>query len=92
MSILSGSKKLKKKKTSTAHGTNSPTWNEALVFSVHRDKLRSLGMEVSAYHDNKLGTDECIGRVRLPPDSQDGIQCQELLTEKTMSARWYSLS
>ncbi|CAG5121870.1 unnamed protein product [Candidula unifasciata] len=89
--ISSGTKKLKKKKTSTAHGTNSPTWNEALVFSVHREKLKNIAMEVAAYHDNKLGSDECIGRVRLPPDSEDGIHCQELLTEKSMPARWYSL-
>ncbi|KAI8750634.1 synaptotagmin protein 5 isoform X2, partial [Biomphalaria glabrata] len=90
--LTSGSKKLKKKKTSTAHGTNSPTWNEALVFSVHRENLKNIGLEVSAYHDNKIGVDECIGRVRLPPDSEDGVHCQELLKEKSMPARWYSLS
>ncbi|BFZ20827.1 hypothetical protein BsWGS_23866 [Bradybaena similaris] len=90
--ITSGNKKLKKKKTSTAHSTNSPIWNEALVFSVHRESLKNMGLEVSAYHDNKLGIDECIGRIRLPANSEDGIYCQELLKEKSMPARWYNLT
>ncbi|XP_012939755.1 synaptotagmin-9 [Aplysia californica] len=90
--ITSGSKKVKKKKTSTAHGTNSPTWNEALVFSVHRESLRNISLEVSAYHDNKIGVDEVIGRIRLSQDSEDGLRCQELLRENSTAARWYSLS
>ncbi|XP_059157679.1 synaptotagmin-1-like, partial [Physella acuta] len=90
--LTSGSKKIKKKKTSTSHGTNSPTWNEALVFSVHRENLKNIGLEVLAYHDNKIGVDECIGRVRLLPDCDDGVNCQELLKEKSTPARWYSLS
>lgn len=90
--ITSGNKKLKKKKTSTAHNTHSPTWNEALVFSVNRENLKNIGLEVSAYHDNKLGIDDLIGKVRLPGNSEDGVRCNELLREKGMPARWYSLS
>ncbi|GFO45715.1 synaptotagmin [Plakobranchus ocellatus] len=90
--ITAGNKKLKKKKTSTAHNTNSPTWNEALVFSVNRESLRTIGLEVSAYHDNKLGIDDLIGKVRLGANSEEGVRCEELLREKGMPARWYSLS
>ncbi|GFS26407.1 sytalpha [Elysia marginata] len=90
--ITTGNKKLKKKKTSTAHSTHSPTWNEALVFSVNRENLRTIGLEVSVYHDNKLGIDDLIGKVRLSANSEDGIRCSELLKEKGMAARWYNLS
>ena len=89
--MTAGSKKVKKKKTSTAHNNCSPTWNEALVFNVARDSLSAIFLEVTAYHDNKIGGDESIGKVRLSPDCADGYRCQELVRDNSSAARWYTL-
>jgi Ca2+-dependent lipid-binding protein len=67
--LVGGSKKAKKKKTATVHNSNCPVWNEALVFSVSRDQLEAISLELCVFHDNMLGNDERLGKVRLASDS-----------------------
>ena len=94
MCVTSGPKKVKKKKkTSTAHGNSAPTWNEQLVFSVARDNLATVCVEVTAHNDTRVKGDEVIGRLRLSPDAEDSsLRCGQLLRENSTVARWYNLS
>lgn len=91
---MSGNKKMKKKKTATVHNSINPVWNEALVFNLPRDHLDSIALEVSVFHDNKLGNDERIGKVRLSRDScgEEKAHWQDLVREKMAVARWHKLS
>lgn len=58
VSIFYMSKRLKKKKTSTQHGTRSPVFNEALVFNVDTDFLQHLTIEFQVIHENRFGPNE----------------------------------
>ncbi|XP_025112828.1 synaptotagmin-like protein 5 isoform X2 [Pomacea canaliculata] len=94
VTVMSGNKKMKKKKTATVHNSINPVWNEALVFNLPRDHLDSIALEVSVFHDNKLGNDERIGKVRLSRDScgEEKAHWQDLVREKMAVARWHKLS
>lgn len=87
-------KKTKKKKTETCHGTNCPVWNEALVFNVAKEHLENISLEVSVFSDNTLGNDERLGKVRLASDSygEEKAHWQDLVREKSASARWHKLT
>ena len=93
VSILSDGKRIKKKKTSTLHSTRDPVWNEALVFNISKDLLKKISAEFHIFHDNTLGNDELIGRVRISFDNQaDGdINWNDLITSKGAVARWHQL-
>ncbi|PIK60829.1 putative synaptotagmin-5-like [Apostichopus japonicus] len=58
VSLYFMSKRLKKKKTSTKHGTSSPVFNEALVFNVPQHFLKHLKLDIQVTHENKLGQNE----------------------------------
>jgi hypothetical protein len=45
--LLSGGKRLKKKKTAARKGTRNPVWNEALSFNVASSNLSTTVIEVS---------------------------------------------
>ncbi|XP_076454624.1 synaptotagmin-5-like [Babylonia areolata] len=96
VSVLAGSKKTKKKKTATCHSTSCPVWNEALVFSLAKEHLHAVSLELSVLHDNKLGNDERLGKVRLSGDSAAGgeerAHWQDLVRQRTASARWHKLT
>lgn len=94
VTVLAGNKKTKKKKTATVHNTNNPIWNEALVFNCSRDLLEGVALEVSLFHDNKLGNDERLGKVRLSRDSpgEERAHWQDLVRVKSATARWHKLS
>jgi len=93
VSILSDGKRIKKKKTSTLHVTHDPIWNEALVFNISKEILKKLSAEFLLFHDNTLGNDELIGRVKISFNTQgdDSIHWNDLLTSKNAVARWHQL-
>ncbi|KAK7473709.1 hypothetical protein BaRGS_00035036, partial [Batillaria attramentaria] len=94
VTVVAGNKKTKKKKTATVHNTNNPIWNEALVFNFAKEHLDSVALEVSVFNDNKIGNDERLGKVRLSCDSsgEEKVHWQDLVREKSASARWHKLS
>nr|XP_054769714.1 synaptotagmin-5-like [Lytechinus pictus] len=67
VSIFYMSKRLKKKKTSTQHGTRSPVFNEALVFNVDTDFLQHLTIEFQVIHENRFGQNEVLGKAVVGP-------------------------
>ncbi|XP_030854095.1 synaptotagmin-5-like [Strongylocentrotus purpuratus] len=67
VSIFYMSKRLKKKKTSTQHGTRSPVFNEALVFNVDTDFLQHLTIEFQVIHENRFGPNEVLGKAVVGP-------------------------
>ncbi|KAK3088801.1 hypothetical protein FSP39_023873 [Pinctada imbricata] len=93
VSVLQNSKRIKKKKTSTGHGTENPMYNEALVFSISRDILPLISMEIQVCHENKLGNDDVIGRVKLGLDTtgEEKIHWNDLISSKGAVARWHVL-
>lgn len=55
VSLLHSGKRIKKRKTSVVRNTVCPTFNEALIFDVGKDTLRSCLMEFLVVHDSLLG-------------------------------------
>ena len=94
VAVMAGNKKTKKKKTATCHSSSNPVWNEALVFNLAKEHLDSVSLEISVLHDNKIGNDERLGKVRLSSDSsgEEKAHWQDLVREKSGSARWHKLT
>ena len=86
-------KKAKKKKTSTKHNVVSPVWNEALTFSVPRDNLQSVCLDFTVLHDNKMGNDELLGKLRISRDSHgdERLHWDEMVNCRSTVARWHAL-
>lgn len=94
VSILHKGKRVKKKKTSVVHQSQNPMWNEALVFSVTRDTLRHVSMEILVCHENKLGNDNLVGRVRIgnDTDGDERVHWNDLISCKSAMARWHPIA
>ena len=93
VAILSGGKKLKKKKTSTKRNNNNPVWNEALVFNVYKDAIKTLHTELAIYHENLLGNSELLGKVAIGPNSaeEELSHWNDVINSKSALARWHHL-
>lgn len=93
VSLYFMSKRLKKKKTSTKHGTPNPVFNEALVFNVPHHFLKHLKLEIQVTHENKLGQNEVIGRMEVGPDSQgeELAHWNDMISSCKPVARWHRL-
>ncbi|VDI34580.1 Hypothetical predicted protein [Mytilus galloprovincialis] len=93
VSILCDGKRIKKKKTSTVHVTHEPVWNEALVFNIGKELLKRLSAEFQIFHDNTIGNDELVGRVKFGYDTLgDGkIHWNDLMTSNSAVPRWHEL-
>ncbi|XP_076091601.1 synaptotagmin-6-like isoform X2 [Mytilus galloprovincialis] len=93
VSILCDGKRIKKKKTSTVHVTHEPVWNEALVFNIGKELLKRLSAEFQIFHDNTIGNDELVGRVKFGYDTVgDGkIHWNDLMTSNSAVPRWHEL-
>lgn len=92
MSLFLGGKRLKKKKTSTKRNTPNPAFHEALVFSLQKDYLSSLTIELMVIHENVLGN-TIIGRILLGPEST-GLEYehwQDVIHIRNATGRWHPL-
>ncbi|KAH3792295.1 synaptotagmin-1-like [Dreissena polymorpha] len=87
-------KKVKKKKTSTLHNVSDPVWNEALTFSLQKDCLQNVTLEVLVCNDNKVGNDVLIGRAKISRESRgdEKLHWDELVNFRSAVARWHKLS
>ena len=64
VSLLSGGKRTKKKRTSTKRNSSNPVWNEALVFNIRgKDCLGDVQLELTMFSENLLGKDEMMGKL-----------------------------
>uniref|UniRef100_T1IT16 C2 domain-containing protein n=1 Tax=Strigamia maritima TaxID=126957 RepID=T1IT16_STRMM len=93
VSLVTGGKRIKKKKTSTQRGTIQPIFNEALTFSVPRDQLQHVSLEFTVYHDAILGPKEPLGRVLISSASK-GVEREhyrDMINSTTPVARWHCL-
>lgn len=86
-------KKIKKKKTSIQHNVLNPVWNEAVTFNLSRDCLNNASLDFIVYHDNKMGNDEILGKIKISRDStgDEKIHWDEMVSGKTAVARWHAL-
>lgn len=88
-----GSKKIKKKKTSTQKSTNAPVYNEEIVFTnIKKDKLADLQIQLSIYHDS-LTNREPLGFVSIGSVSRgnEHIQWKDMCDGKKSIAWWQTL-
>ncbi|KAK2159200.1 hypothetical protein LSH36_156g03016 [Paralvinella palmiformis] len=82
-----------KKKTSTKRNNNNPVWNEALVFNVNKDAIKTLHTELAIYHENLLGNSEFLGKVAIGPNSaeEELSHWNDVINSKSALARWHHL-
>ncbi|XP_050389642.1 synaptotagmin-5 [Patella vulgata] len=94
VTLILPNKKAKKKKTSTSHINCNPEWNEALVFNLPNESLDTICIDIAVFHDNKIGNDELLGRVKLTSESDgdEKAHWQDLVDSKCAMARWHHLS
>lgn len=93
VALMYAGKRLKKKKTSVKHNTANPVWNEALVFSLGKEFLKNIYLEFTVLHDNKIGTDEHLGKLRIGADSASDelAQWNEMVAGGNTVAKWFIL-
>lgn len=93
VTLSSDGKKSKKKKTSTKRNVVAPVWNEALTFGVSRDSLQSVCLDFTVLHDNKMGNDEILGRLKISRDSEgdERLHWDEMVNCRSAVARWHAL-
>ncbi|XP_014661519.1 PREDICTED: synaptotagmin-10-like isoform X2 [Priapulus caudatus] len=93
VSLLRGGKRLKKKKTSTKRNTPNPAFHEALVFSVSKELLSNLTIELMVINENLLGNNEVMGRIILSSESK-GLELEhwlDVVNIRNATGRWHSL-
>lgn len=95
VSILSsgGSKKLKKKKTSTQKSTHSPVYNEEIVFTnIKKEKLAEIQIQLALYHDSLTSREElgCV-TVGCASKGNEYIQWKDMCDGKKSIAWWQTL-
>ena len=70
-----------------------PGWNEALVFNISKEHLKSCTIEFIVSSDNLLGNNEVLGKATLGPDTkgEDYSHWKDLVKLRSGSARWHAL-
>lgn len=95
VSLINGTKRLKKRKTGVHRNTVCPVFNEALTFDIGKETLRNCSIEFCVLHDSLLGASELLGRsvVGRGPESRPAEKdfFAEMLHSKTATAQWLSL-
>ena len=92
-SVIHAGKRIKKKKTSTKRNTLNPIWNEALVFSLSKDLLECIEIELVVYNDNLLGQNDALGKVLIGPDStgEEKVHWKDMINGRDATARYHLL-
>lgn len=93
ISNLDGSKKSKKKKTSTQKSTTSPIYNEEVVFTnIKKEKLNDIQLQLVVYHDSLTHREElgCV-TVGNMSKSNEYIQWKDMCDGKKSIAWWQTL-
>ena len=93
ITVSTDGRKSKKKKTSTKRNVITPVWNEAVTFSVPRDALQSVCLDFTVLHDNKIGNDEILGKLKISRDSDgdERLHWDEMVNCRSAVARWHAL-
>ena len=91
--VILGTKRLKKKKTSTKKNTLNPTWNEALVFNLSKELLPRVTLEFFVCSDNLLGSNETLGKMSLGPDStgEELVHWKDMIAVRSSNAMYHKL-
>ena len=91
--MVSGAKRVKKKKTTVKRNTLSPVWNEALVFSVSKQLFSTLQIEFVVYNDSLIGNSEALGKVVVGAGTsgEELAHWNDIINGRTASARWHHL-
>ncbi|XP_018319644.1 synaptotagmin-1 [Agrilus planipennis] len=95
VSLIQGSKRLKKRKTGVQRNTVCPVFNEAFTFDIGKDVLKNCYIEFCVAHDSLLGASELLGKCKIG-QTQDCRKIErqffkEMLTSKTATAQWLPL-
>ena len=105
VTLYSGGRKLKRKKTTTKRIGPGPVpgpgpgpgpcpeWNEALVFNLTKDIIETVQTEVALFSENLLGTDEPVGRVLFASNTSglEHIHWLNALSGRSSSSTWFRL-
>lgn len=87
---------MKKRKTGVQRCNVCPVFNEALIFDVNKDTLKSCIIEFLVVHDSLLGSNESLGRAivgNLPNVRvEERNFFDEMFRTKTATAQWIPLS
>ncbi|XP_059617228.1 synaptotagmin-1 [Phlebotomus argentipes] len=96
VSILQGGKKLKKRKTGVQRANICPVFNEALIFDIAKDTLKSCLIEFIVMHDSLLGPNEPLGRAVIGNTTDVRVDernfFEEMFRTKSATAQWIPLS
>uniref|UniRef100_A0A1B0CSS2 C2 domain-containing protein n=2 Tax=Lutzomyia longipalpis TaxID=7200 RepID=A0A1B0CSS2_LUTLO len=96
VNILLAGKKLKKRKTGVQRANISPVFNEALIFDIAKDTLKSCLIEFIVMHDSLLGPNEPLGRAVIGNTAEVRLNernfFEEMFRTKTATAQWIPLS
>lgn len=96
VSLWHTGKKLKKRKTGVQRCNLSPVFNEALIFDVSKDLLKTCIIEFLIVHDSLLGPNESLGRAIVGNSPNVRVAernfFEEMFRTKTATAQWIPLS
>ena len=71
-------------------------FNEALIFDVNKETLKSCIIEFLVVHDSLLGSNECLGRAIVGNAANVRVEernfFDEIFRTKTATAQWIPLS
>lgn len=93
--LISGGKKIKKRKTGVVRNSVNPVYNEALTFDVSKDLLKNSILEFTIVHDGLLGSSEILGRAVIGNSPEVRLEekmfFDEMFRSKSATAQWVPL-
>lgn len=96
VSLLQGTKRVKKRKTGVHRNTISPVFNEAFTFDIDKENLKKSCLEFHVMHDSLLGASEFLGHCRVGRGPECRLEEREffsdMLQSKTATAQWLTLA
>ncbi|XP_037927834.1 synaptotagmin-5 [Teleopsis dalmanni] len=95
VTLITGGKKMKKRKTGVSRNTVNPVYNEALTFNISKETLKGSMIEFTVVHDGLLGSSEILGRALIGNSSEvrldEKIFFDEMFRSKSATAQWVPL-
>ncbi|KDR13859.1 Synaptotagmin-9, partial [Zootermopsis nevadensis] len=94
--LLSGGKRVKKKKTAARKGTCNPVWNEALTFNVASSSLSNAAVEVCLIDQGNdlIGNNPLLGSFVIGPEEEGPERdhwCDMTQSPRKAVAMWHTL-
>lgn len=96
LALVSGGKRIKKKKTSIKKCTLNPHYNESFSFEIPFDQIQKVQLVITVVDYDRIGTSEPIGKIVLgchdtTGDSELRHWMDMLASPRRAIAQWHSL-